>query len=194
MFHLPLSTRGSILFSMLEWWGPEVVVPDPVRPLPWVVPEPEWPCSKGEQWLAMGLEMFAGDEKHIPLLPWSVVLLSPATAALTLLMIPDMMVLWNYENWEIYCVCGIKKAFLELDWSDWGGVCRVRRKRRTVLGYLWYWHSIIQNEVKHTKPGKKWRDTGLTSFTIWQDPTTFCRLLFQMMHNYSTHLQWSHCG
>lgn len=62
--------------------------------------------------------MFAGDEKHIPLLPWSVVLLSPVTAALTLLMIPDMMILWNYESWGIFCIVGVKIAIVELDWFD----------------------------------------------------------------------------
>lgn len=60
--------------------------------------------------ISHGLEMVAGDEKYIPLLPLSAVLLSPVTAALTLLMIPDMMILWNYESWEIFCVRGIKKV------------------------------------------------------------------------------------
>lgn len=27
--------------------------------------------------------------------------------------------------------------------------------RWMMLGYLWYWNSNKQNEVKHTKPGKK---------------------------------------
>lgn len=116
--------------------------------------------------ISHGLEIVAGDDNHIPL---SVVLLSPVTAALTLLMIPDMMILWNYEIWGF------------LFWWDWESYCRVEliwlkgcrmRRRWTLFGYLWYWHSIIHNEVKHTKPGKRWRDTVLTSFTIWQDPTS----------------------
>lgn len=60
-------------------------------------------------------EIIAGDENHIPLLPWLAVLLSPVTAALTLLIIPDMVIVMEFQSWKTFCVGGIKKAILELN-------------------------------------------------------------------------------